>query len=182
MMNRMKVVSFVLLASTLGAGVARADGVGQIMTAKALPEATIQVIDPESGTSGGGSTTDDINLAVGDIILFRFEYTPVPDKIIRGIQGYVTEYIPPNTRVVGFRITDKDGNTLKPRWPGVVNDDCGSGCDNFNAVPACPSGTTNMTSGTLAAVQADTGIFYGDDARLARIPLNAFINLANGTP
>ena len=75
------------------AGRARADGVAQVLTNKTLPAATVALIDPESGTSSGGGTTD-VKVAVGDVILFRFKYFPVPDKIVRGLQGYLTEYIP----------------------------------------------------------------------------------------
>src|SRR3954447_10237220 len=90
---------------SLGGRPALADGVAQILTSKTIPAATVAVIDPESGTSSGGGTTD-VKVANGDIILFRFKYFPVPDKNVRGLQGYLTEMVPPNTQVVGVRIID----------------------------------------------------------------------------
>ena len=51
-------------------------GVAQVMKAKSLPPATVAVIDPETGTSSGSS--GDIRLEVGDVILFRFAFAPVP--------------------------------------------------------------------------------------------------------
>jgi hypothetical protein len=97
---------------TLTAGVAlfclaeRAEGQGTavVMTSKSIPPATVAVIDPETGTSSGSGGSSDILLAVGDIISFRLNYTPVSKQGAHGMQGYVTEYIPANTEVVGVRI------------------------------------------------------------------------------
>jgi hypothetical protein len=155
-------------------------GIAQVMKAKSLPEATVQVIDPETGSSTGGSGGD-VRLAPGDIILFRFAFTPVPDKANRGMQSYLTEYIPPNTEVVGVRIIDEQGRTIKPRLPGLAIEHCsgGNSCNTFNSLP-CASGTCSFPSGSVAQVHADTGIFFTTDARLARVPSNAFITMDNG--
>jgi len=135
---------------------ARGDGVAQVMTSKSIPQATVAVIDPESGTSAGGGTTD-VRLAPGDIILFQFNYYPVPDKIVRGLQGYLTEYVPPNTEIVGIRFIDDNDNTVLPRYPGLATDGCARTCNQFNSVPCdsalafCPgSGTRNLDDGSIA--------------------------------
>ena len=94
-------------------------GIGQVMKAKSLPEATIALIDPESGTSSGTGGSD-ILLAVGDIILFQFSYAPVPDKSTRAMATYLTEYLPPNTEIVGVRLIDANGRTIEPRLPGMA--------------------------------------------------------------
>jgi len=177
--------AFVLLALSMMVIANDADGVGmaQVMTEKSLPDATVSVLDPESGTSSG-TTGSDINLAVGDVLLFRFAVSPVPDKRNRGIQTYLTEYVPPNMEVVGVRMIDADGVTIKPRLPGLALDGCGGGstCSNFNNLP-CNAGTDNcdFAGGSIAQVHADTGIFFSNDSRLARTPNNAFISPTNGT-
>src|SRR5262245_8591806 len=102
---------------------AHADGLAQILISKSIPESTVSVIDPETGSSSGGGTTD-VNVGPGDIIQFRFRYIPVPDNngALDGMQGYLTEYIPSNTTVVGVRILSDNGDTpqaIMPRFPGL---------------------------------------------------------------
>jgi MYXO-CTERM domain-containing protein len=156
------------------------DAAMQVMKAKNLSAATIEVIDPESGTSTGSG--GDVRIATGDVILFRFAYTSVPDKVNRGIQSYLTEYLPPNTEVVGVRITDENGVTIKPRLPGLAIDGCVQGqCNDFDALPGSGGNTRYFGGGTLAQVHADTGIFFSTDSRTARTPNNTFISLSNGT-
>src|SRR5262245_13568936 len=96
-----RVTTFVALVGALLAAPkqASAQGVGYVMTGKTLPQATIEVIDPESGSSSGSGGSSEVRLSVGDVILFKFKYAPVPDGQIHGIGGWLTEYIPPNTQV-----------------------------------------------------------------------------------
>ncbi len=159
---------------------ARGDGVAQVMTSKSLTQATVDVIDPESGTSTGTGGAD-VRIAVGDIISFRFKFTPVPDKINRGLQGYLTEYLPPNTEVVGVRITDAAGNTILPRYPGLAVDGCtgGARCNSASNLP-CSSGTCSFPTGSIAQVHGDTGVFFSVDPRTARTPAGSFITMDNG--
>ncbi len=168
------VSGFTLLATT-----ARGDGVAFVMTSKSIPEATIAVIDPESGTSAGGGTTD-VRVGAGDVILFRFNYFPVPDKIVRGLQSYITEYIPANTQVVGVRVLDRDGLTTAPRYPGIAMDNCGGACGRYNSVPTSGGGTRNLKDGTIAQLYADTGVFYATGARHRRNPGTTFLTIDNG--
>jgi hypothetical protein len=154
-----RIVGAAALAGSLlvGARAARADGVAQVLTSKTIPAATIAVIDPESGTSSGGGSTD-VKVAAGDVILFRFKYFPVPDKVIHGLQGYLTEFVPPNTTVVGVRMIDANGLTIAPRLSGLANDGCARTCNKFNSVPAA-GGARNLDDGSISQVYADTGIF-----------------------
>ena len=166
---------------------AHSEGVAQVMTSKSLTAATIEVIDPESGTSTGTGGSD-VRLAVGDIISFKFKFTPVPDKVNRGLQGYLTEYLPSNTEVVGVRITDANNNTILPRYPGLAVDGCqgGSLCNSFNnlpcttGTPGCPAGTRSFSTGSISQVHADTGVFYSTDPFTARNPAGVFITMNNG--
>ncbi|HJL06331.1 MAG TPA: MopE-related protein [Polyangiaceae bacterium LLY-WYZ-15_(1-7)] len=170
------VLAIVSLATT-----ARGDGVANVLTSKSLPPATVAVIDPESGTSGGtgGGAVGDVRLTAGDIILFRMNLFPVPNGQIHGLNGWLTEYIPPNTEVVGVRFIDPDGNTILPRQPGIASDDCGRTCNGFNSVPSS-GGTRNLDDGSIAQLYADTGIFYSTDARTERVPNDRFILLSDG--
>jgi MYXO-CTERM domain-containing protein len=161
------------------AGRARADGVAQVLTNKTLPPATVALIDPESGTSSGGGTTD-VKVAPGDVVLFRFKYFPVPDKIVRGLQGYLTEYIPANTDVVGVRIIDANGLTIAPRYPGISVDGCGGNCPTFNNLPSSGGGR-NLSAGSISQIYADTGVFYSVGAATGRTPSTSFLTLQNGT-
>lgn len=192
-----RTLALVLLALVSVPHSAFGQGTAQFMTAKSIPAATVAVIDPESGTSSGSGGTTDVKVGPGDIILFRFNYTPISKQGARGLQGYITEYIPPNTRVVGVRIIDKDGVTIAPRFSGISTDGCkGAACNTFNgkacnpaisdpsrpaAIVACPAGgTRNLPAGSIAQGHADTGIFYSMDSRLTRNPNNQFITLNNG--
>ncbi len=155
-----------LLAVGLGiAADAGATGQAPVLIPPRITDATVALIDPESGASGGTAGAD-TKLAVGDVISFRFSVFPVPDKILRGIGGWLTEYIPSNTEVVGVRFIDAAGNTVEPNLPGVSND-------------------VGATS-SIAQAYADTGVFYtlaGDTANgtMVRTPLTSFITLANGS-
>ena len=167
-----------VLTSLFVAGTAQGAGVGLVTTAKTLPPATVAVIDPESGTSSGGGSSD-VRLAVGDVILFRFRYMPAPDQQLGGMNGYLTEYVPPNLQVVGVRLMDENGETVVPNLPGYAVNGCGRGCDGYTAVP-CASGTCDLDDGSIAQLYADTGIFYSTDPRTARDPSDAFITVDNG--
>ena len=167
-----------VLISLFVAGTAQGAGVGLVTTAKTLPPATVAVIDPESGTSSGGGSSD-VRLAVGDVILFRFRYMPAPDQQLGGMNGYLTEYVPPNLQVVGVRLMDENGETVVPNLPGYAVNGCGRGCDGYTAVP-CASGTCDLDDGSIAQLYADTGIFYSTDPRTARDPSDAFITVDNG--
>ncbi|HEY3351654.1 MAG TPA: vWA domain-containing protein, partial [Polyangia bacterium] len=157
--------------------------IGNVLTAKTIPQATVDLIDPESGTSTGNSTTD-VKVAVGDIIQFRFVYLPTIYHETNGAQGYLTEYIPPNTQVVGVRLIDKDGVTVTPRWPGIASDDCGSSCaaTSVDCGTGATPGTCPVSRGSIAQVYGDTGIFYSTSALTARSPANQFVLFGNGLP
>jgi len=137
-------------------------GAAAMMSAKSIPPATVAVIDPETGTSTGG-TSDEIKLAVGDIILFRFNFTPLSRESGRSIQGYLTEYIPPNTEVVNVRIIDENGLTIPPRYPGLSIHGCAK-CGTYDDLPCTPGPTCDIGDGSVAQAYADTGIFFTADS------------------
>ncbi|MBN2361175.1 MAG: VWA domain-containing protein [Deltaproteobacteria bacterium] len=155
---------------------ARAAGVAAVMNAKTIPESTVSVIDPESGTSSGGGTTD-VRVGPGDIISFRYKWVAVPDNNIHGIQAWLTEYVPANTQVVGVRILDPNGLTIPPRRPGRSLLSCRSGGGSCTSADFLGSG---MGEGSIAQLYGDTGVFYSSDTRFHRNPDNAFLALDIG--
>jgi MYXO-CTERM domain-containing protein len=176
-------IAVILAAAAALPSDVRGFGIAVVLNSKSLPEATVAVIDPESGTSSGTAGSD-VNIAAGDIILFRFAFAPVPDKSNRSIQSYLTEYLPPGTELVGVRIIDAQGRTIRPRLPGLAIDGCrssGDQCTTFDDLP-CNGGADNCSfaGGSIAQIHGDTGVFFTADADLARQPANAFITKANG--
>ncbi len=157
--------------------VARADSVAQVQTAKRISRQTVILIDPQ-GRPGTTMGSTDTTIQPGDILTFIIQFTPVPNGANRGLGGYITDYIPLNTEVVGARIIDRNGNTVPPHRGGLAADGVG---------PRGPQTFTPNTlpQGSLSQLYADTGIFFSTDPRTARIPDGslpgeAFISLFNG--
>jgi len=157
----------------LSGWMATAHSVGQIQTAKRISQQTVVLLDPQ-GNPGMGGVGTDTTAQVGDILTFVFQFTPVPNGASRGAGGYITEYIPPNTEVVGARIIDALGNTIAPQRGPQMDDGWGprGRHGEFDGL--------GLAQGSLSQVYADTGIFYSTDALTARNPANAFITVFNG--
>ncbi|MEZ4307587.1 MAG: hypothetical protein R3F14_06020 [Polyangiaceae bacterium] len=162
-----------LLSLGLASGAANAHSVAQVQTAKRISPVTVVALDPQGNPNPGGVGTD-TKAKVGDVLTYIIRFTPVPNNATRGAGGYITEYVPPNTEVVGARFIDADGNTVFPHRGPQMDDGWG------------PRGRHNVfdnlgvLQGSLAQVYADTGIFYSTDARTARAPADAFITVLNG--
>ena len=192
-------ISAVLAAAcwTLAGGVALADSVAQVQTAKRIAETTVALIDPQGGTSMGGAGSN-VNYAVGDILTFTIRFTPVENGATRGLGGYITEYVPPNTEVVGARIVDAAGNTICPHRGGYGAVGWGPrNAENYDPMdfPACPAMCDPVTGascggccpatgceGGMSSLYADVGIFFSTDPRTERILDNDFITVFNGLP
>ncbi|HEV8325282.1 MAG TPA: hypothetical protein VG389_26965 [Myxococcota bacterium] len=159
------------LGVVLAAGNALADSVAQLQIYKRLTAETIALIDPQGGTSMGGASTD-VMYAVGDVLTFRIAFTPVPNGATRGLGGYITEYVPGNTEVVGARIVDGTGNTLPPHRGGLAAIGWGPRGAEGYAPP--------LEEGGISSLYADTGVFFSTDPRTARIPDDDFLSVANG--
>jgi MYXO-CTERM domain-containing protein/uncharacterized repeat protein (TIGR01451 family) len=161
---------------------ARGDSVAQVATAKRISRQTVALIDPQGRpVPGGGANT----LAKpGDILTFVIQFTPVPNGAYRGLGGYITDYIPPNTEVVGARIVDRNGNTVSPHRGGLACDGYGPrGKGNWTGTG---TGVASLVQGSISQLYADTGIFYSTDPRTKRVSKNAadvdeaFLSLKNG--
>lgn len=172
----MKRVSLALFAASiplLSTTLADAHSVAQVQTAKRISQATVVALDPQGNPTPGGMGTD-TKAKVGDVLTFILQFTPVPNNASRGAGGYITEYVPANTEVVGARIIDRNGKTVAPKRGPQMDDGWG------------PRGRHNgfdgmgLEQGSLAQVYADTGIFFSTDPRTVRTPGDAFITVVNG--
>jgi uncharacterized repeat protein (TIGR01451 family) len=153
-----------------------ADNVGQISTAKRISRQTVVLIDPQ-GRPGVAPANTDTTVQVGDILTFVIQFTPVPNGATRGLGGYVTDYIPRNTEVVGARLVDKDGNTVAPHRGGYASDGVGPRGDG--------TFVNNLPQGSMTQLYADTGIFFSTSLLTERYPVGdvlgeEFLTLFNG--
>src|SRR5690606_31759909 len=91
-----------LLSLGLASGAAHAHSVAQVQTAKRISPVTVVALDPQGNPTPGGAGTD-TKAKVGDVLTYIIRFTPVPNNATRGAGGYITEYVPANTEVVGAR-------------------------------------------------------------------------------
>ncbi len=177
-MNR-KLAASLILAALCASGSAFADSVAQVATAKRISRQTVTLIDPQGRpTTEPGAATNTL-AKVGDILTFTIQFTPVPNGAYRGMGGYITDYIPANTEVVGARIVDRDGNTVSPHRGGLACDGYGPRGSGWN--------TATLVDGSMSQLYADTGIFFSTDPRTERRSTNPdtgmderFLSLKNG--
>lgn len=183
MHNKHLILASGLVALTLTPGQrAKADSVAQVQTAKRIAEATVALIDPQGGGSPGGAGGN-VNYAVDDILTFNIRFTPVENNATRGLGGYITEYIPANTEVVGARFVNGEGTTVCPHRGGFGPIGWGSrGAHNYNSndFPAEPNPGFLEGEGGISSLYADTGIFYSSDSRTSRLPTADFTTVSNG--
>ncbi len=173
-----------------------ADSVAQVATSKFLADETLEVLDcrvtPDAPpcntcTAGdefcvpgmeivdGGVVSDRSALREGDIISFRITFTPVPNGRIYGGGGYITEYVPPGTEVVGVRLVNSEGDTVAPRRAGPMASGWGSrGDHDWSSLVA------GLEEGSISQVYCDTGIFFSTDARTAQTPADTLLDVTNG--
>lgn len=168
-----------MLAVVLLASHVWAHSVGQVQTTKYIAPQTIQML--RDRIAAGGPT----GFQVGDVITYIVEFTPVANNATRGVAGYITDYIPPGTEVVGAAIVEKDasGNfyNIAPPLPGGIDTGWGNRGANtflapFNTSAYDPTGRcaaagrTNNCNARLTELHADTGIFFSTDSRTAAFP------------
>lgn len=150
--------------------------VGQTQTTKFLAPETVQLLVARAGSGSPG-------FQAGDIVSYIVQFTPVSNGAVHGAAGYITDYVPPNTEVVGAAIVAPSGSNffeVAPGLPGSIDNGWGNGQNTYAApfnTPAFDStglciaaGKTNNCNGSLAQVYADTGIFFSTDSRTAVFP------------
>jgi uncharacterized repeat protein (TIGR01451 family) len=160
-----------------------AHSVGQVQTTKFFAPETVNLLVSRaaSGTPG---------FVVGDTINYIIEFTPVSNSAAIGAGGYITDYIPTGTEVVGAWMVQPGGTSgytpIAPDLPGPMSNGWGASAGQqafdtdwsslaaLNAVgnttkAACVAAgyTLANCNGSLAQIYADTGIFYSTDSRTA---------------
>ena len=167
-----------LIAATVGCALALAHSVGQVQTTKFLAPETVNMLLARAGTASPG-------LQVGDVVSYIIQFSPVGNGANVGVAGFITDYIPPGTEVVGAAIVAKDslGNfyNIPPAFPGGI--DLGWGNQNqktfltpfataaYDASGRCAAaGFTNNCNARMTELHADTGIFFSTDPRTAVFP------------
>ena len=150
---------------------AKADSVGQVQTVKSFaPETTRMLIDRLLAGQPG--------LRQGDVINYIIQFSTISNGATVGAGGYITDYIPAGTEVVGAWFVQPSGSDYIQIAPGQVSTmPDGWGGRNqrtFNANwtttdPATLAACIDLTkcNGRLSEVYADTGIFFSTDPRTA---------------
>ena len=154
-----------------------AHSVGQKQTTKYLAPETVQMLIDRANTGTPG-------FAAGDIVSYIIQFSPVANSATVGAAGYVTDYIPPNTEVVGASIVVPSGASfvnVAPGLPGTIDNGWGNrgqrtfsgpfATNAYDSTGLCATaGKTNNCIGSLAQLYADTGIFFSTDSRTAVFP------------
>ena len=109
-----------LVATCLaGVGLVWAHSVGQVQTTKFFaPESVTLLTDRLAAGQPAG-------FKVGDVVSYIIQFTPIANGATTGVAGYITDYIPPGTEVVGAAIVNRDasGNYFNtaPNFPGGID-------------------------------------------------------------
>jgi uncharacterized repeat protein (TIGR01451 family) len=122
-------------------------------------------------------------LQAGDVIRYIVQFSPIENGATIGAGGYVTDYIPAGTEVVGASIVVPDGldgfRDIPPNPPGPMPNGWAQTNNTWTGAPfntnafdktgLCKSLniSTNRCNGSVAMGYADTGIFFSTDARTA---------------
>ena len=160
--------------------IASGHSVAQVQTTKFFAPETVQLLKDRAIAGSPG-------FVVGDTVSYVVQFTPVSNgSATLGVAGYVTDYIPAGTEVVGAAMVEPSGATyvnVAPDLPGPTADGWGpQGRQTWLAAPfnngnydalLRPGGTGQCVvgnarcNGRLADLAADTGIFYSTDPRTA---------------
>jgi uncharacterized repeat protein (TIGR01451 family) len=167
-----------VFSGAVGSYFAYAHSVGQVQTTKFLAPETVTTLLARAGTGSPG-------LAVGDVVSYIIQFTPVANGAVVGAGGYITDYIPPGTEVVGAAIVAKNGagnfTNVAPNFPGGIDFGWGNqGPKTFlgpfstaaydTSGRCAAAGFTNNCDARMTEIYADTGIFFSTDPRTAVFP------------
>jgi len=147
------IIAGLLMLGLALAQVARADYVGELETTKYFDQPTIDLIQSRLGA---GQT-----LQVGDEISYFIQFTPTNNGGMVGGGGFVTDYIPAGTQVVGAQFVRLNGD------------------GSFTQIaPPSPAAVLPY----YVPMYGDTGIFFSTDPRTAVYtnPASATITQNNG--
>lgn len=180
--------SCLAIAAATWLSFALAHSVGQVQTTKFFAPDTVQMLKARVVAGGGAG------FVVGDSVSYIIQFSPIANGATTGANGYITDYIPPGTEVIGASFVTKSGTevvvgetydrytAVSPSLPGTMPSGNGAfGANTYNAPFAtsafdstgrCAAAgfTGNNCNGRLSDVYADTGIFYSTDPRTQVFP------------
>jgi uncharacterized repeat protein (TIGR01451 family) len=177
------------LAGAVFSYFAFAHSVGQVQTTKFFAPETVQVLKARvaAGQPAG--------FQVGDTVTYIIQFSPIANNAAVGANGYITDYIPPGTQVIGASYVNKSGTvlvagdtydnyvTVSPSLPGGMPAGWGGSNGNTYTAPfnvnaydttgRCASAgiAAGACNGRLSDLYADTGIFYSTDPRTQVFPV-----------
>jgi hypothetical protein len=154
-----------------------ARSVGQVQTTKFFAPETVQLL--KARVAAGQPT----GFQVEDLVSYIVQFSPIANGAVVGANGYIADYIPPGTDVVGVFFVSKSGTevvagdtydkyiTVAPSLPGGLPAGLGSLADNtyfapfnvptYDTAGRCTAAAfTKNCNGRLSDVYAYTGIFY----------------------
>lgn len=137
----------------LSALTARADYVGELETTKYFDQTTVDLLQTRLASGSG--------LLAGDVISYYIQFTPTDNGGLVGGGGFVTDYIPAGTQVVGAQFVRLNGDGTYTQ-----------------VAPPTPAAMLPY----YVPMYSDTGIFYSTDARTGvyTAPASTVITSANG--
>jgi uncharacterized repeat protein (TIGR01451 family) len=165
--------------------------VGQVQTTKFFAPETVQTLKARvvAGQSAG--------FQVGDLVSYIIQFSPIANGATVGANGYITDYIPSGTEVIGASFVSKAGTevvvgdtydryvAVSPGLPGSMPSGRGPQANNTYLAPfnvntydqtgrcgaaTAPTIANGNCNGRLSDVYADTGIFYSTDPRTQVFP------------
>ncbi len=165
-----------------GAQGARADSVGQVQTTKYFAPETVAMLKQRVTDVANGVPGATLGFKQGDTVSYIIQFTPIANNSNIGAGGYITDYIPAGTQVVGAWFVQPDGaggfyQTSPPAPAQMANGFGNGGAGAFRAgwttdaytISTCTAAGRTLANctGNLAQLYADTGIFYSNDPRTA---------------
>lgn len=185
MLRSRKIRSFATASTLLllfGVQAARADSVGQVQTTKYFAPETVAMLKQRVTDVANGVPGATLGFRQGDTVSYIIQFTPIANNSNIGAGGYITDYIPAGTQVVGAWFVQPDGSggfyqTSPPAPAQMANGFGNGGAGAFRAgwttdaytISACTAAGRTLANctGNLAQLYADTGIFYSTDPRTA---------------
>jgi uncharacterized repeat protein (TIGR01451 family) len=176
------------LAGAVFSYFALAHSVGQVQTTKFFAPETVQLLKARvvAGQPAG--------FQVGDTVTYIIQFSPIANSATIGANGYITDYIPPGTQVIGASYVNKSGTvlvagdtydnyiTVSPSLPGSMPAGWGGSNGNtylnpfnvnsYDSTGRCAAAgiAAGACNGRLSDLYADTGIFYSTDPRTQVFP------------
>jgi uncharacterized repeat protein (TIGR01451 family) len=164
------------LALLCGIQAARADSVAQVQTTKYFAPETVAMIKQRVQDVANGVPGATLGFKSGDPISYIIQFTPIANTSTVGAGGYITDYIPTGTVVIGASFVQPDGaggfySVAPPTSAQMATDNALGTFTSWTmdaatlAICTAAGRTATNCTGRFANLVADTGIFYSTDSR-----------------